>query len=43
MNNSLNAAELSTLMHVEGTDKFNFCSNFRIIKLIRQCFLWLGK
>ena len=37
---SLNAAELSILMHVEGTDKFNFRSHFRIIKLIRQCFLW---
>ena len=36
----LNAAELSTLMHVEGTDKFNFRSHVRIIKLIRQCFLW---
>ena len=40
---SLNAAELSTLMHVECTDKFNFRSHFRIIKLIIQCFLWLGK
>ena len=28
---SLNAAELSTLIHVEGTDKFNFRSHFRII------------
>ena len=37
---SLNAAELSTLMHVEDTDKFNFHSHFRIIKLIKQCFLW---
>ena len=27
---SLNAAELSTLMHVEGTDKLNFRSHFRI-------------
>ena len=40
---SLNAAELSTLMHVEGTDNVNFRSHFRIIKLIRHCFLWLGK
>ena len=36
----LNAAELFTLMHVEGIDKFNFRSHFGIIKLIRQCFLW---
>ena len=36
---SLNAAELSTLINVEGTDKFNFRSQFRIIKLIRQSFL----
>ena len=35
-----NVAELSTFMHVKGTDKFNFRSHFRIIKLIRQCFLW---
>ena len=37
---SLNAAELSTLMHVENTHKFNFRSHFRIIKLIKQYFLW---
>ena len=37
---SLKAAELSTLMHVEGTDKFYFRGLFRIIKLIRQCCLW---
>ena len=37
---SLNAAELSTLMHVWGTDKINFRSHFHIIKLIRECFLW---
>ena len=36
---SLNAAELSTLMHVESTDNVNFRSHFRIIKLIRHCFL----
>ena len=35
----LNAAELSTLMHVKGTDKINLRSHFRIIKLIRQCCL----
>ena len=35
---SLNAVELSTLIHVEGTDKINFRSHFRIIKLIIQCF-----
>ena len=35
---SLNAAELSTLMNIEGTDNFNFRSHFRIIKLVRQCF-----
>ena len=41
---SLNTAELSTLMHVEGTDKFNFRSNFPIIKLmISPCILWEGK
>ena len=37
---SLNAAELSTLMHVKDTDEFNFRSHFRILKLIRQYFLW---
>ena len=37
---SLDATELSTLMHVEGTDKFNFRNRFRIIQLIGQCFLW---
>ena len=37
---SLNAAELSTLMHAEGTDKFNFRSHFCTIKLIRLFFLW---
>ena len=37
---SLNAAELSTLINVEDIDKFNFHSHFRIIKLIRQSFLW---
>ena len=36
---SLKAAELSTLIHVEGTDKFNFHSHFRNNKRIRQCFL----
>ena len=35
----LNAAELSTLMPVWGTDKFNFRNHFNIIKLIRQRFL----
>ena len=35
---SLNAAELSTLMHVEGTDKFNFRSHIRILNLISQFF-----
>ena len=37
---SLNASELSTLMHVWGTDKFNFHSHFHIIELIKQYFLW---
>ena len=37
---SLNAAELSTLMHVWGTDKFHFRSHFRIIKLIRKYLFW---
>ena len=32
---SLNAAELSTLMHVRGTDKFHLRSHFLIIELIR--------
>ena len=39
---SLNAAELSTLMHVWGTEKFNFRSHFYIIKLIRQYFFGQG-
>ena len=37
---SLNAAELSTFMHILGTDKFHFRSHFHIIKLIRQCLFW---
>ena len=40
---SLNAAELSYLMYVWSTDKFNFRSHFHIIELIRQCFRRLGK
>ena len=36
---SVIAAELSTLMPVLGTDKFNFESYFNIIWLIRQRFL----
>ena len=40
---SLNAAELSTLMHVWDTDKFHFHSHFHIIKLIKQCLFWQGK
>ena len=35
---SLNAAELSTLMHVWDTGKFQFRSRFHIIKLIKQRF-----
>ena len=34
----LKAAELSTLMHVLGTDKFNFRNHFNIIKLTGQHF-----
>ena len=33
----LNATDLSTLMHVWGTDKFHRRSHFHVIKLIRQC------
>ena len=37
---SLNAAELSTLMHIWSTEKFHFRSHFHIIKLIRECLFW---
>ena len=37
---SLNAAELSSLMHVWSTDKFHFRSHFDIIKMIRQYLFW---
>ena len=35
----LNATELSTLMHVLGTDKLNNRSHLNIVKLIKQIFL----
>ena len=40
---SRNAEELSTLMHIQDTGKFNFDRHFCIIKLIRQCFRLEGK
>ena len=38
-----NAAELSTLMPVRDTDKFNYRNHFNIIKLSRQRFLCESK
>ena len=39
---SLNATELSILVSVLGTGKFNFRCHFNIIKLIKQSFICEG-